>query len=670
VIRFQQVCKQFGAQVILENVNFQVNPGEHIGIVGPNGAGKSTVFNLITGESSPDKGEVTIPPACRFGYVHQQLNAASVTMAVLEYVENAVPELLEIQAEIHTLETALHRAAQPGGAAEPDSSTSQSAQLRRLGELQTRFEHLDGYTIRNRAQQTLAGLGFPPDWSERPFRELSGGWQSRGELARVLLGQPDILLLDEPSNYLDVPAVEWLQQFLSEYKGTLLLISHDRFLLNSLTQATLEIANGLAERYAGNYDTYARDRVRRMDTRLAAQKNQDRKREQIERFIDRFRAKNTKASQVQSRIKQLEKMTEVDVPRKLVSPGRIRLRPPPHCGVEIVRLEQAGLTYNGDQWVLRGLDLSIGRGEKLALVGYNGLGKTTLLRMLAGNLPLSEGKRVPGHKVLIGYQSQDFAETMDPVSTVFGIVKAVASDCSDLEIRTLLGGFGFSGQAVEKPVSVLSGGEKIRLAFARLLVKPPNFLILDEPTTHLDIQAREALEKALQDYQGTLCMVSHDIDFIRSVATGIIAMTPPGVTRYAGGYDDYHRKMTEQQAASRRAANQAPSTPDDSTGDTTKAPSRKDLRRERAQARQAMQVQTRLLKKEVLQLEKQIGIYEAERDKIVQQLAGDPAQLDFAALSKRAKFIQEEIERYTHRWEKTATELESISGPDNPPPEN
>jgi ATP-binding cassette, subfamily F, member 3 len=335
----------------------------------------------------------------------------------------------------------------------------------------------------------------------------------RAELARVLASNPAILLLDEPSNYLDIPAIEWLQKFLRDYAGTLIMISHDRFLLNSLTTVTIEVAHGRAERYEGNYDTYVRQREVRYHQRLAAQRNQERQREKLETFIERFKAKSTKAAQAQSKMKMLARLDAVELPKIVVSPGRIRLRPPPHCGVEVVRLENAGLTYDNVRWVLQGIDLRLTRGEKVALVGFNGLGKTTLLRMLAGRLPLSEGKRVVSHNVVIGYQSQDFAETMDPGRTVYEMVKSVASDVSDQETRTLLGGFGFSGDAIDKNVGVLSGGEKIRVAFARLLIKPPNFLVLDEPTTHLDIQARERLEEALQNFEGTMCVVSHDIDF-------------------------------------------------------------------------------------------------------------------------------------------------------------
>jgi ATP-binding cassette subfamily F protein 3 len=662
MISFRNVSKSFGTQTVLDQVNLQINPGERVGVVGPNGAGKSTLFSMMVGEMEPDKGDVVRMSNYRMGYVRQQLNAHAITSSLLEYVEDAIPELREIHEEIHALEAQLAT----GG---PDVNVASA--LKRIGELQFRFEHRGGYVVKSRSEKALCGLGFRVAELNQQFKTFSGGWQSRAELARVLVAEPDILLLDEPSNYLDIPTIEWLQGFLKEFKGSLVLISHDRFLLNSLTTVTIEIANTKAERYPGNYDYYAAERTQRFDQRLSAQKNQDRKREKLEIFIDRFRSKSPHAAQAQSRIKQLAKMEEISLPQRIVSPGHIRLRPPPHSGLEIIRLEGAGMTYDSERWILRGVDLRITRGEKIAIIGMNGLGKTTLLRLLAGKQALSEGKRIVGHKVQMGYQSQDFAETMEPRMTVYEVVKSAGMDVSDQETRNLLGGFGFSGDAIEKPVKVLSGGEKIRLAFARLLIKPPNFLILDEPTTHLDIQAREALENALQDYQGTLCLVAHDIDFVRHVATEVIAMAPPGINRYSGGYDYYHQKMTEQmeqagaaaderpKAGGRKGSAAKPSTLPDFQASTV---DKKELRRQRAQAREAMYSQTRDLKKDLHRTEKQIEVFEQEKARLVEQMAGDPAKMDFAAMSKRLKFMQEEIERYTQRWEQAAADLQKVEG--------
>ena len=675
MIIFQQVSKSYGGQDVLRDASFQINPGERVGVVGPNGAGKTTLFEMIVGEISPDKGTITLPPKARVGYLHQQIDPLSSGTPLLDHVQKGVEDVQAIHDEIEMLERQLHvdlpeeaapEAPFPPDAAPPESpaaadpaaappSLKRRAQiLRRIGELQTRFEHLGGYEMKNRVEAALCGLGFTVESLHDPVSTFSGGWQMRVELARTLLGNPDILLLDEPSNYLDIPAVEWLQEYLLNFAGTLVLVSHDRFLLNTLTTVTIEVANGAAERYAGNYDAYARDREVRYAQRLSASRNQDRKREQLERFVERFRAKNTKAAQAQSVMKRIEKMEKIEVPRKIVTRGRIRLPAPPHCGREVMRLTDAGVTYDGRRWVLRHVDLGIERGDKCALVGLNGTGKTTLLRMLAGNLPLSEGKRVVGHKVSPGYQSQESAETMDASSTVFAVVKAMAPGATEQEVRTMLGGFGFSGDAVEKRVSVLSGGEKLRLAFARHLVRPPNFLILDEPTTHLDIQARETLQDALADYVGTVLLVSHDIEFVRHVATSIIAMAPPGIQRYPGGYD-YYKEKTARETAKPEREHRA-KTPDPAR----KSATAKDDKRVRAERLQAFSRKRRPLEKRVGEHEQAIEKLEAERGTLAAQLSAPGAGMDFAGVNQRLTQIQEEIARLTRDWEEAATELERL----------
>ena len=496
MIDFVQVSKRFGAQEVLRDATFRISAGERIGVVGPNGAGKSTIFGLLCGDTEVDGGDVVLPKHVRIGHLRQQLNPHAVDQTLLDYTEDSIPELKTIPEEIHALESRINEMA----------ADEKERALRRIGELQHTFEHLGGYDMRARAEAALGGLGFHEAEFSRPFASFSGGWQMRAELARTLIANPDLLLLDEPSNFLDLPAVEWLQKFLRAYEGTMLLISHDRYLLRSLANVTLEIAGGNTTRYQGGYDYYLKERVTRMEHQLAAKRNQDRERERIESFVRRFRAKSTKASQVQSRIKQLEKMETIEAPTTAPNLSKIRLAEPPHSGHEIIRLEGAGFSYDGDRWIYKGLSLNINRGEKVALVGYNGMGKTTLLRTLAGQLDPAEGKRVLGHKVVIGYQSQDFAETMPPEKSIYHIVKDGNPGASEAQVRGLLGGFGFSGETVEKKCEVLSGGEKIRLAFARLFIDPPNFLLLDEPTTHLDINGREALENALKEYKGgALC---------------------------------------------------------------------------------------------------------------------------------------------------------------------
>ena len=394
MIDFIQVNKHFGPQEVLKSVTFRINAGERIGVVGPNGAGKSTIFGLISNDIEADKGDVVLPKNIRIGYLHQQLNPHAVDQNLLEYTEDSIPELKTIPARIHELEAHM----------EGLKPVEKERALKQIGNLQHDFEHLGGYEMRARAEAALCGLGFHVEEFEKPFASFSGGWQMRAELARTLIANPDLLMLDEPSNYLDLPAVEWLQKFLRGYEGTMLLVSHDRYLLRSLATATLEIAGGNATRYQGGYDYYLQEREARILHQLAAKRNQDREREQIESFVRRFRAKSTKASQVQSRIKQLEKMETIEAPATVANLSRILIGDPPHSGHEIIRLEQVGITYDQQRWIFQGLDVNINRGEKVALVGYNGMGKTTLLRILAGQLVPSAGRRVLGHKVVAGYQ--------------------------------------------------------------------------------------------------------------------------------------------------------------------------------------------------------------------------------------------------------------------------
>ncbi len=663
MIEFQAVSKRFGTQDVLRGATFQVVPGDRVGIVGPNGAGKTTIFELAMGEISPDSGVINTPRDARFGYLHQQLDASTTDTPLLAYTENAVPAIRAIEDELHAIEEDMKHGA--GNA---------KHLLARHGELQTTYEHMGGYALQHTAAAALGGLGFREADFERPLSSFSGGWQMRAELARCLVADPDILLLDEPSNYLDIPAVEWLQRYLREFKGTLLLISHDRYLLNSLATVTLELVGGVVERYTGNYDSYVKQREKRYEQRLGNIANVTRKREKAERFIERFRAKATKASQVKSRIKMVERLEDTPKPVRVHSPGRIRLPEPTHSGAEVIRLESAGATYDGATWVLRGVDLRIDRGAKVALVGLNGMGKTTLMRMLTGRMALAEGRRVVGHKVNIGYQSQEFADTIDPRHTVFEALKTRAGlTVSEQQVRSMLGGFGFSGAAVEKSVSVLSGGEKVRLAFARLLINPPNFLLLDEPTTHLDIAAREALENALVEYKGTLCIVSHDIQFVRRVATSIVAMAPPGIRQFVGGYDYYCEKMAAEQRAAAAVGAAAGTGARAGNGNGGRAAadgsdaarkSSKELRQERARQREDAAAETRQLRKAIAKAEAQLAVFDGEQAKILEQLQNPGEKTDFADLNRRMTVIQAEMERYTKVWEQASEAIETMGARD------
>jgi ATP-binding cassette subfamily F protein 3 len=654
VIEFRNIGVRYGTQEVLGGVNFRINKGERVGIVGPNGSGKSTLFRLILGEAFPDAGDVVIEQSPRIGHIRQHLAAESESETLLEYALRGIPGLAEMEHELHALGVALSEAP-----AEPERSRL----LARLGDVQTGFEHLGGYELETRVKVSLGGLGFSVEDFGAPFKSFSGGWQMRAELSRVLASHPDLLLLDEPSNYLDLPAVEWLQRFLKNYDGTLVLISHDRYLLRTLTSTTVEVDANTATRYSGDLDFYLREREIRHANLLAAKENQDRRREQLQRFVDRFKAQATKAVQAQSRMKMIERLDEeaIVLPRRSLAAGYLRLAAAPHAGAEIVRLENVFFSYDGIRNVLHDVNLSVARGDKVAIVGYNGMGKTTLLRIMAGARAPTSGQCALGHKVVPGYLSQEFSETVPPEVSVFECAKRCKPDAIEKDLRSQLGAFGFSADDIGKQAGVLSGGEKIRLAFLRLFLAPPNLMLLDEPTTHLDLEGRATLEKAIRAYDGTVCLVSHDVEFVRNTVTSIIEIAPGGVRRFPGGYDYYREKIAEENrevAPAAAAAKPRPgreSAPE--SGDTLSA---KDLRRVRAQARAKLQPQVRSLKEKVARAEARIAELEAELETLSGVLFNPTPETDFAATNRRLKVVQDQISVFTEEWERDAVALERL----------
>ncbi len=641
MIDFIDVSKSFGAQEILEHVNLRINPGERVGIVGPNGSGKSTLFAMICGEMTPDAGSILLPNGMRISHLRQQLPPDTETRSLLDYVADAIPELLQFAARIAEIDHLL--------AELPADAPNRPALLREHGELESRYAALGGYHLRNDAKTALTGLGFKIAALDAPLTSFSGGWQMRAQLARVLVANPDILLLDEPSNYLDIPAVEWLCRFLKSFQGTLMLISHDRFLLKRLVSIIVEINQAALTRYAGDYDYYRRERENRRLASISAKRNQDRKIDQMQQNIDRFRYKATKAAMAQSLIKKLDKIERVEEMDELGFSGSILLPAPPPSGIESARFEDLTFSYKENEELLSHINLEIKRNDKIAIVGYNGTGKTTLLKLLTSYLKPQSGKVVLGHNVVLGYQAQEFSDILPAESTAYDVVRAAAGEKTPPNsLRSILGAFGFSGSEADKPVKVLSGGEKIRLCFARIFVNPPNLLVLDEPTTHLDIAAREALQAALKQYQGTICMVSHDIEFVENTAEIIIAMEPPGVRKYPGTYQYYLEKSSQLNTAVTDAAKEEES-----------ADQRKERRRERARLRQELQGEKKHFEKEVARLEAAIEQTDTESRQILEQLSSGEA-LDFPKLNRRLHELQIDQERYTGEWEEAAMKLEDI----------
>ena len=645
MIEFRDVAVRYGSEPLFEHASFKINAGERVGIVGPNGSGKSTLFKLILGEMSPDTGDVLHEGSPRIGFVRQHLQPAFPEQTLLQYCLDGIPGFGETERTIARLEEAL--------TTERDSATKERM-LRELGEAHTRFEQMGGYTLEARVKESLGGLGYETADFEKPFATFSGGWRMRAELSRVLASKPELLLLDEPSNYLDLPAIEWLQRFLRAFEGTLVLISHDRYLLRAITRLTLEVDGGTVTRYNGPLDYYLREREVRYRQLLQAKANQDRKREQLERFIERFRAQATKAAQAQSREKQLEKLEEIRLPARSRSAGYLRLPAAPHAGAEIVRLDNAAYAYPGsERTIFSHLDLRIMNGEKIAIVGYNGMGKTTLLRLLAGVRAPTEGSVTFGYHVEPGYQSQDLAETMNPEESVFNTAKAAAGTLPERDLRNRLGGFGFDVEDCAKPVKVLSGGEKIRLAFVRLFLNPPNFLLLDEPTTHLDLEGREKLQQAVRDYNGTVVLVSHDVEFVRGTAEKIIEISHRGVRTFPGGYDYY----LEKTAAEVAPAAETPAV----EADAPQKLSSKDLRRQRAQERAAKAPEVKRLKRRVAEAEAAIAKMEAEQDELTEALGNGTLDAQgLADAGKRLRALQFDLAKMTLEWEEAATALEAL----------
>lgn len=662
MIAFNDVSIHFGTQDVLDHVTFKINPRERCGIVGPNGAGKSTLFNLITGELSPESGTVAFEgPRPVLGHLHQQLSHWDDSDTLLSYTLRASQRVRELESQIQEVEARIPTL--------PLDSRERTSALERLGSLQTEYEHLGGYDLEVRVKEALGGLGFHTADFNRPFREFSGGWKMRAELVRTLVAKPDVLLLDEPSNYLDLPAVEWMQHFLRDYEGTLLLISHDRYLLKTLTTVTLEVDGQTVTRYNGGYEYYLRERVQRYESLLAAKRNQDRLREQMQRFIDTFRYTPTKAPQVQSRIKQIEKMEPIIVPRQASTAGRIRLPEFHHCGTTALSLRNVGFTYNGTDWIFRDVSFDVAKGEHVALVGFNGMGKTTLSRLVAGVRPPSEGEVILGHKIVPGYVSQDFAETIPPDRALVNVLKQEDARITEPQARTLLGSFGFTGDDAFKAAGVLSGGEKIRLAFARLFAANPNFLILDEPTTHLDINGRRALEEALVAYEGSIVLVSHDVEFVKAIAQTIVEVSEAGVRRFAGGYEEYRERSailshtsTTSEASPPTETSSESSTDLESATQESSGPtlSKKELRRQRAAEREQRLPLIRSLKRRVEAAEARITELETEQANLVAALS-DPAQKpDFEATNRRLSQIQDELATVNTLWEQAASELAFI----------
>lgn len=526
MIRLENISKQNSHRLLFIEASAALQKGEKIGLVGPNGAGKTTLFRMITGEELPDEGQVSTDRGITIGYFNQDVGEMAGHSAVTEVMNGAGP-VSEVAAELKELEAAM---------ADPDQA-DMDAIIERYGEVQGRFEELDGYALDGRAREVLDGLGFSQEMMEGDVGKLSGGWKMRVALARILLMRPDVMLLDEPSNHLDIESLIWLEEFLHGYDGALMLTSHDRAFMNRIVNKIIEIDGGQLTTYSGDYEFYEAQRALNEKQQQAQFERQQAMLAKELKFIERFKARASHASQVQSRVKKIEKIERVEPPKRRQTVS-FEFAPAPRSGEDVVTLKNVSKRY-GSRTIYDGLDFAVRRKERWCIMGVNGAGKSTLLKLATGTTDPDSGTVTLGGSVKMGYFAQHAMEVLDGDRTVFQSLEDSFPQASQGSLRSLAGCFGFSGDDVEKKCRVLSGGEKARLVMATMLFDPPNFLVLDEPTNHLDLDTKEMLIAALAQFEGTMLFVSHDRHFLAALSNRVLELTPEGIYQYAGGYTEY-----------------------------------------------------------------------------------------------------------------------------------
>lgn len=655
MLTVSNLAMAFHGRPLFQQATFQINPRDRLGVVGPNGAGKTTLFSILLSDLHPDEGQVVLERGKTIGHLSQE-TAETGDETVLDLALAVSPEHGRLRRIIRLAEAA-------GDFESPEYLEAREG-----------FAELDGYQLEPKAKRILNGLAFRESDFHRPAAELSGGWIMRAHLARLLVMEPDLLMLDEPTNHLDLESLGWFQNYLKSYPGAILMISHDRAFLNTLTDGILEVRAGRIELYRGNYDRYLEQRAAREEQQWAAYKNQQREIATLQRFADRFRAKASKASQAQSKLKQIERMEKIEAPDSQERTVGIRFPQPPRSGQKAITLENVHHAY-GDHVVYRGIDFQAERGQRIVLVGPNGAGKSTLLKLLAGVLPVQKGERITGHNVKTGYYSQNRVEMLEPSRTVLQEVLSLEHPPPEQTARTVLGSFLFTGDNVFKTVGVLSGGEKSRLALAKLLLDPPNLLLMDEPTTHLDMASIDALIEALAAYEGTLVFISHDVYFIRALAKTVLHIDAGRLTLHAGDYDYYlERSGAGSEQAGLIAAGQEPAQagmgdhrpPANSSGRAERKPSifkSKEQKRREAEERQARSKARKEAGQRARQLESRILELEERQKSLAAQLE-DPAVYEpggeAVKLNRELSDTARELAHVEQEWEEALRQLEKL----------
>ena len=634
------ITKAFGARTLFEDATLQVNRGERIGLVGPNGAGKSTLFNLALGYDTPDTGEVVLERNATVGHLPQETAPAG-EETVLELATAITPEVVELQRRMRRFD------------AGHDTDSHD------FHDVQARFDELGGYQLEPKAKTILRGLAFRERDFDRPAKAMSGGWVMRAYLARLLVQQPDLLLLDEPTNHLDLSALQWFQEYLKNYPGAILLISHDRAFLNELVDSIIEIRQAQIFRYRGNYDEYLVQREANEVQLLAAFKNQQKKIEQLQDFANRFRAKASKASQAQAKLKQIDRMDKIEAPVKETRGIKFHFPQPQRSGHRVIKLQDIHYSY-GTTVVYRGMEFEAERGQRIVLVGPNGAGKSTLLKLLAGTLGVQGGSRELGLNVKVGYYAQYRVEMLRAERTVLEEALDTPQKVSTESVRTVLGSFLFRGDDVFKPVGVLSGGEKSRLALVKLLLDPPNLLLMDEPTTHLDMASIDALIGALEQFSGTLIFISHDVYFIRQLAKHVLHVDSGKLTHYPGDYQYYLDK-----SAALAPVAKPQSAPTQTPAPAVAKPTIREQKRHDSATRQAVGRERREAQKLVETLEAEIARLEKTQLELTAELElpetyEKPGHA--VEVNRRLTGITEALARTVPEWEAAASRLSQLPG--------
>ncbi len=657
MISLDNLTVSYGGWTLFDNISFLINPKDRIGLVGRNGAGKTTLLRIITGEQQPTSGHVTLNGECTIGYLPQTMRVADTT-TLAEETAKAFDEVLRLEAEIASLTREI--------AERTDYESAGYEQLlHRLNDAQDHYHILGGDTREADIEKTLLGLGFKRTDFGRATSEFSGGWRMRIELAKLLLRRPSIFLLDEPTNHLDIESIQWLEEYLKNYNGAVLLISHDRAFLDNVTNRTVELSLGKVTDYKVSYSKYVVLRAERRAQQMAAYENQQRMIEKTEEFIEKFRYKPTKSNQVQSRIKQLERLERLEIEEEDLSTLNIKFPPAPRSGQIVAEINEAGMSF-GTKHVFSGANFIIEKGDKIALVGRNGEGKTTLARMLIGQLTPTEGSVRLGANVNIGYYAQNQDDLMDGEFTVYDTLDRVAVGDIRTRLRDILGAFLFRGEDIDKKVKVLSGGERARLAMARMMLEPRNLLILDEPTNHMDMRSKDILKSAIMKYDGTVVVVSHDREFLDGMVQKVYEFRDGGVKEYLGGiyYFLEKRKLESLQEIERRDAPAKPAAKPAANSAVNSA-AQPAANRDAAASGKLTYEQRKEQEKQLRKLRRAVETVEAELAEIEKQIAAYDAKFAAATEYNEADYkayndLKARYDHQMHEWEKASYELEIV----------